>query len=79
VDWVNLAQDTVKWRAFVNTVMNLLIQVYVLVRYYVVSLVNRFSTFRDSIVVSSSSFETSKKKILTLEDEATMFFEQVIQ
>jgi hypothetical protein len=26
VDWIHLAQDRVQWLAFVNTVMNLLVQ-----------------------------------------------------
>src|SRR5215472_15039266 len=46
---VNLAQDMIKWRAVVNTVMNLLVEFYVPVRLYVASLVNQFSTFRNSI------------------------------
>jgi hypothetical protein len=76
VDWVNLAQDMIKWRAVVNTVMNLLIEVYVPVRCYVASLVNRFSTLRNS--VASHRQGSNRPKFPPLKMRPVRFLESII-
>jgi len=77
VDCVNLAQDASKWRAVVNTAMNLLVDVYVPVRCYVASLVNSFATFRDN--VASHRQGSKRLKFSPLKMRPLRFLEPFIQ
>ena len=77
VDCVNLEQDVIKWRDAVNTLMNLLVEVYVPVRCYVSSLVNWFSTFRNNV---ASHCQGSKRlKFPPLKMRQLRFLEPNIQ
>ena len=77
MDCVNLAQDMIKWRAVVNTVMNLVVDVYVPVRCYVASLVDSFSTFRDN--VASRRQGSKRLKFQPLKMRPLRLLEPIIQ